>query len=167
MKKPLLFLLLSCFAFGQNIELLKSLQKGDENTPSLLAEKMLPAYKFVHTYTLDTREGDEVYFIYLPKNTTDEEVNEYKSGGGNGNELILSYLKRGPFYTFSIADGKCEVLIPFWKREIQPNVKVEKDFIDGYMYESPENKIKYRISPNDYTFDKCILNNKNKFKPAK
>lgn len=157
--KKILFLLFSGLVFGQNIELLQNIQKGDENTPAFLAEKVLPEYKLVHTYKLDSLYGDEITYVYLPSSTPEEKVLEYNQGGYDFNAVTLSYMVNGKFFTFVSAKGKCEKLLPFWKKEIQPNTIIVEGHRDNFSYKNPSENIDYYLTASDTKYSTCNFTN--------
>ena len=145
MKNFLFFLLLSGFAFGQNVELLRKLQNGDNATPGFLAEQLIPSYKLIKTKTFDNIYGDETYFTYLPKETSEKDIADYLENRTNGNAITISYVGSGNHYTLIDITGKCELIFDFWKKQIQPNIQVKNsvDVSQDFHFVDAENNIDY------------------------
>jgi hypothetical protein len=154
-KYLLLTLFLSCFAFCQNIELITKFDKGDQNTPEFLAQNLIPEYKLVKTSKTDSIYGDEIYYYYLPKTTSDEKVKQYLQNNINSNEVTLSYMVYGVSHKFSKARGKCSVILPFWIKEIKPDTKITEGHRDSFIYENSEKKIKYYLTATETDYINC------------
>lgn len=154
MKKTLLLLLFSFFAFGQNVELIQKINKGNE-APLLLAKNLVPEYKLIKTSKIDSRSGNEFSYTYLPNTTSDEKINEYKAGGVNSDAVTLTYTGSADNYSFRSVKGKCSVLLPFWIKEIKPDTKINERQRDSFIYENTEHKIKYYFTATEIGYKNC------------
>lgn len=140
MKKALFLLLFSCFAFGQNIELLQKVQSSDSTLPTFLAEKLLPDYK-----SLYEEPGSDLYpsYTYLPKDASDKEMQQCKLGNNCDRAITLKYQVINSVYTLTEIIGPFDELFSLWKKEIQPDPKETRNHT--YIYKDTDHKIWFNL----------------------
>lgn len=140
MRKSLLFLLLSVFAFGQNFELLKSIQNGNEDNVSLLSNKMIPGYKLLD----ENKKGIYYTYSFVPTNLSENQLNDCKIGNSCEMEIIFRFKLINDNYIFSEAYGNHDILFSFWKNQIQPDALSDKNV---YTFQKDEMRLWYNLQP--------------------
>lgn len=151
----LLTIFLSGFAFGQNVELIQKFDKGDENTPVFFARNLIPEYKLVKTRKIDSTYGDEIYYTYLPKSTSDEKIKEFLQNNLDNEAIIIAYRAYGSSRSFRSVQGKCNKIMPFWIKEIKPDTKIVAGQRDGFIYKNEEKNIKYYLTATETDYINC------------
>ncbi|KQT17409.1 hypothetical protein ASG31_08335 [Chryseobacterium sp. Leaf404] len=131
--KPLLFLLFSVFAFGQNVELLKKVNGISETEAEKLNAVMLPDFKLIDSY----RQGLTTHYTYLPKNAEDNEVKNCKLGNPCDRKIMINYNNKNSVFNFESATGEAEPLKQFWVTYVQAEGGEKK----VYTYKNREDKI--------------------------
>ena len=149
MKKLLLFLLLSSFAFGQNIELLKSVNNLDSIATRELSEKIFEDYTILPERPSDIKSSKiewKITYTLLPKTATKEEISEYmnkqeckkcvgirfdKRTRGSNPDLNI---KGEIYYIFKEARGVFLGMFPFWQKEVQPEATTDKTYESTAVY---------------------------------
>ena len=139
MKKLLLFVLLSGFAFGQNVELLKKANNGDETFAKNFAKDIYPNYVMIDTY----KEGLNYNYILVPENTSKTDVEDCKIGNPCKMGVSVVYKVINGNYIFSSAKGDSESLFAFWTKEVQPAEKST----DIKSYKNKDAKVWYNLEP--------------------
>lgn len=144
-----LLLLLSGFVFGQNVELLKQLQRGSENLPEEFSKLIIPDYKVVEK----SKAEPTIYYYYIPENSTDKEIKEYQISGGHKDLIKISYNVYGNRYILDSVMGDCDRLFSIWNKEIHDDGKLEK--YKTYVYK--QDNISYFFTNNGES--RCSINN--------
>ncbi len=138
MKKILLFLLLSTFAFGQNIELLKKANASSDDFSTALAADMLPNYSLIDNY----KQGAYNTYIYVPNVTSEQEIKDCRLGNKCSMKVSLRFKEVNSVYQFTDAKGSFQDLYPFWKKEVQPEAPDKsKESSAVYTYKNKDEKI--------------------------
>ncbi|AKK74454.1 hypothetical protein OK18_19175 [Chryseobacterium gallinarum] len=154
--KKLFFLLLSCIAFGQNIELLKKIHHGDKTLPDLVANELFPGYKLVGNYKAEPT----VFYEYLPDTSTENDLIEYHKNGAIDKRIETTFQDYDTTYVFRSIKANCNIILSLWKKEINPKQEYE-DIRLGFTYENKENKIYYYFTHNGE--NTCSITNKKLF----
>ncbi|MCU7615647.1 hypothetical protein NZ698_00435 [Chryseobacterium sp. PBS4-4] len=157
MKNIFLLLLFSGFALGQNVELIQKFDNGDENTPTFFATKIIPEYKLIKTKKIDSVYGDQIYFIYLPKKTSDENITLYLQNNLDSEAVTLSYRAYGSTLKFNSIKAKCSIILPFWITEIKPDTKIVEGQRNSFIYDNPEIKVKYYLTTTETDYKNCSV----------
>lgn len=136
MKKFLFLLLLSGFAFGQNVELLKSINNLDSLSTRELSEKIFEGYKIEPFTEDDYRELKwSSNLIYTLKNSEGKKANvEFQKLTRNANADLN--IKGEIYYVFKNTgfNGIFLEMFPFWKKEVQPEASTDKTYESTAVY---------------------------------
>lgn len=133
MKKTILFILLSTFVFGQNVQLLKKVHGINEIEAQQFNKEMLPDYKLIDYY----QKGVSVNYIYVPNNADENEVKDCKLGNPCERKIMLNFKNVNSLYSFENATGQVEPLKQFWLKNVQPTTTQK----NNYIYKNKEEKI--------------------------
>ena len=152
MKKLLLFLLLSGFSFGQNIELLKkALQTDDLVFTEEFTKEIYSGYQIIDS----DNSRFKLTYVLLPVGFSLNELEDYKSHNGcsrcvnaifeirpmGGNSDLNIPSKN--YYFFKEAKGSFLSMFPFWKKNIDIVASENKTYESRpvYTYKNKEDKI--------------------------
>lgn len=144
MKKLIFFLLLSALNFGQNVELLKKANNGDEAFSQAFTKSIYPGYSIIDTY----KEGLNYNYILVPVNTSKTDIEDCKLGNPCKMGVSVVYKVINGNYVFSSAKGDSESLFAFWTKEVQP---VEKTTAIK-TYKNKAAKVWYNLEPTPKTW---------------
>ncbi|MCT3661063.1 hypothetical protein HZR00_00850 [Elizabethkingia anophelis] len=145
MKKILFFLLLSIFAFGQNVELLKKANKCDLDFARSFSNSILADYKLVKEGK--STSNNFIYeFTYLPPDATKEDIENFEKQTQCKKCVWISFniftegankdleIKGTTFYSFNEANGSFKSLFPFWQKNIEPTATTDKTYESNPVY---------------------------------
>jgi|GEM_PF-5795235 len=163
MKKLLLLLLLSGFAFGQNIPMLQKMQNSDKDLIKYVSNILIPNYKAVKGSKFETLDGMMYEYYYLPNDTSAEKIEEFKNNGMNDDAVNLSFIVNGDNYTFVKVAGKCSILMPFWRKEIQSDLQIKKGVREDFNFNYADGAIRYLLHSSDVNYYYCYIDNLNSF----
>lgn len=138
MKKLLFFLLISSFAFSQNVELLKTANASSTNFSNKFASEMLPNYNLIRS----DKDGIYSTYIYVPADTSEKEIKDCKLGNKCPMKVSLRFKEVNDVYQFTDATGNFQALYPFWKRDVEPGaIDKSKESRPVYTYKNKDDKI--------------------------
>lgn len=127
MKKTLLLLCFSAFAFGQNFELLERIHHGDKTLPEKVSKELFPNYKLTGIYKAEPI----IYYEYNKENEV----------------IKTTYQDYGTAYVFRSIEGNCDTMLSLWKKEINPQQSFENIRL-GFAYQNKERNVSYRFVHN-------------------
>lgn len=144
MKKLLFFIVLSSFAFGQNLELLGKINSLDSLATRELSEKIFEGYKIE---PFDEDDFRELKFsgnlIYTLKNSEGKKANvKFKKLTRNAN--VDLNIKGETYYVFkeTTIKGVFLDIFPFWQKSVQPEATTDKTYESSPMYTYKNKDIK-------------------------
>jgi hypothetical protein len=149
MKKLLLLLVFTNFAFSQNIELLKQATKCDALFAKKFSEEIAKSLriKYVFFDELISQRGKASTMVFIPENSTEEQkkslrahmdtslnTNNFESTGNLSVHFSIQYdgenkdleIKGIPIYRFENVEAKFLDLFDFWKNNVDPTADKEK-----------------------------------------
>lgn len=163
MKKTLLFLLFSIITFGQNLELLKNINKSDSLYTRELSERIFDGYKILPERNVDkeiSKRFDSAEIKYtLKKAATEKDIIDYVEGKGCKDCVNIEFSIRNgdsklnangaKYYIFKEARGSFLNMFPFWKKDIEPQATTDKtnDKYPLYNYKNVEDKVWLVLRP--------------------
>lgn len=151
MKKTLLLLLFSVFAFGQNVETLKQFNGSDSTFTKIFVSEILPNHQILRK----TEKLGNLNFVLIPVDATEKDRFDYDRGnhckkcvsiefkkfskGGNSDLNILGVT----YYKLDQVTGDFLSIFPYWQKNIEPSATTEKTYekYPLYSYKNSEEKI--------------------------
>lgn len=130
--KKLFFLIFSVYISAQNISLLQSVQKGNENDAITFNEKLLPGYKLMDTDKTIMNN----FYQYWPNDATQAEIDKCYKIYACDRLVVIKYKVLNSEFSFVEVNADFNTLFQFWKAYIQ--VEPKKTSFDTYFYKDAE-----------------------------
>lgn len=149
MKKLLFFLLLSSLVYGQNIELMKTLNNSDEAFTKEFSQRLFEGYKIIPASKQDSidRKHSNIIIYKLEKESDPQSIVsvKFKWLTKNGNSDLK--IPGQKYFIFEEARGEFLELFPFWHKEVQPDSTTDKTYesYPVYTYKNKEQKIWFNL----------------------
>lgn len=147
----LLTLLLSGFAFSQNIDELKKLNGSDSLFTKKFVADLLPNHQLI---SKEEKFG-KLSFVLIPNDASENDKSEYDRGNHCKKCVFVEFMKLSKdgnsdlnikgidYYVFQQATGNFLSMFPYWQKFVEPNATNKKTFAKHplYTYRNLDNKL--------------------------